>query len=129
MGGYQDSESKAITCPQRVLLQLHLEHGRALFNIGIGANERVCPIAWDSFWNGVALCLPAEVVACCASAEADPGPKQLVRAPWCVLAKVTLIALGTCGLWATLALRRQAGPQRATPAYEIDRVLTFGLWR
>ena len=25
-------------------------------------------------------------------------------APWCVLAKVTLMALGTCGLWATRSL-------------------------
>ena len=71
---------------------------RALFALLMGIS------VWTGFWNGVALCLPAEVVACCASAEADPGPKQLVRAPWCVLAKVTLMALGTCGLWATRSL-------------------------
>ena len=40
----------------------------------------------------------------CDAADADPGPRQLLRAPACVALRLGIFAIGVGGLWVTRSL-------------------------
>jgi hypothetical protein len=77
---------------------------RAVFAILVGLT------LWVGLWDLVDYTLlPAlfhgrDGSSVCEAAEADPGPRQLVRAPACLAIKLMLMICGVTGLWGTRAL-------------------------
>lgn len=79
--------------------------GRALFAILVGLT------LWVGLWDMVDYHLipsafpgAQNATSICEAADADPGPRQLLRAPGCVALRLGIFAIGVGGLWVTRSL-------------------------
>ena len=60
---------------------------------------------WVGIWDLVDYTiLPAITNSSCAVAETQPGPSQLTKSFGCIATKISVIVLGTGGLWVTRSL-------------------------
>ena len=78
---------------------------RAVFAILVGLT------LWVGLWDLVDYHLlpqafpgPNNASSICESADADPGPWQLVQAPACACIRLVIFAVGVAGLWVTRSL-------------------------
>ena len=59
---------------------------------------------WVGIWDLIDYHVLPFLSRTCDAAGAEPGPAELLRSPGCCALKLSLVAVGAIGLWATRSL-------------------------